>query len=294
MLKPFPEAPTNIWYFIIIIAIAGSTLYLDYMAGRTSNAIIFFTTTVVVPLIVVAIANRIEGTKFVEFLGFLGSPLFALSMILLSGGITGIVFFSFIRPASMLVTGTNLYKSITVIFLPLSSKPFWFLAFSPAFSLVFYSAVAVGEEIIKCIGYKITANALYKYIPSKGLVYLLGFVISIAGWVSLHAFSWGSIDIFGFSFGLVLSYIFLAPYLIFGESLISPEYGVEMSKFSIYAPIGGHLFYNFFLTMQVERAVFLTMSQGLVISGALAGFGLLLLAILYIKRDLPIFGYIRI
>lgn len=196
---------------------------------------------------------------------------------------------------AILTAGTDLYKSFVVLYMPLSQKAMWFLAVTPTSIFLFYFAVSVGEELIKIAGYKIAGNWLYKHTGvSTDFIIAIGFVISLIGWLMLHFISWGTITILSLAFGIIISYIFVAPYWLLGDPLISPEKGVQLGRVAIWAPIGGHLAYDFFLGLHQEGLLVLTMSQGLVISGALTGFGLLMLAICYIRKGLPLFGYIPI
>jgi len=262
-----------------------STLYLDYSTSGYTNPIIFFICTVVFPISIAALANRIEGKSFTEFLGFTGTPIFISSMMLMSAGIIGMIFFVITRPLSILLTGTSIYSTFLFMFLPLSSKPFWFLAMTPLMGFVFYAVVAVGEEILKLTGTKIVANWLYDKTNGKGKNWIItiGFLISLLGWMGCHIFSWGSLPILGVVMGILLSVAFISP-MFFAEPLTSPGGFQLTAMFSIWAPIAGHLTYDFLLSMMTEGTLAVGMSEGILISFTLLIVGGGLLAYQYFNR----------
>ncbi len=94
--------------------------------------------------------------------------------------------------------------------------------------------------------------------------------------------------------GILLSTIFMMPYYLFGDPLIHPEWGVELSAFSIYSAIGGHLAYNFFLSAMVEGILFpFTIMHGIMVSVGLLIIGFLALGTEYYRQNIPFLGIIR-
>ena len=252
MVKIFPHAPSQIKYVIIVLVLVASTLYTDYITGQQTNVIIFFISCVVYPVVIAGIASRTEGENLDEMLGFRGDLIYIISMVLISGGMIGLIFLFIIEPIASIYVGTEMYKAITVFYMPLSSQQFWFIAVTPLYSLIFYGAVSVGEEILKFFSFSVISNWLYEKINrGKWPVIIFGFILSLLGWLSLHFISWNGLPIEGIIMGIALSVLFIIPYM-FSEPIISSEKGFQIDKFSIYSSIAGHLFYDFYLSLMAD------------------------------------------
>lgn len=259
-MKIFPYAPSKLRYYLIVLGLIAATLYTDYITGQATNVIIFFLCTTVYPIIIIAIASRVEGENIDEMLGLRGDIIYMASMILISGGMIGLIFFFIIEPMASAYVGTDMYKAITVMYMPLSSQQYWFATVTPLYSLIFYSAVSTGEELLKVFGWKTLSNWLYeKFGVGKWPIIILGLLISFLGWLTLHFISWGGLPLEGIIMGVILSVLFMVPYF-FSESVLSPETGIQISSFSVYAPIGGHLFYDFYLSLMADGFLTITLT----------------------------------
>ena len=292
MAKVFPNAPISIKWYILTISLVFSTLYIDYTTSGYTNPIVFFISTVAFPLTVAAIVNRIEGYDYIEMLGFIGDPLYAVSMFLISAGIVSMLFFLFVSPMLDILRGTPAFSALAFMNLPLSSHVFWFTIISPSFFFVYYMVIAVGEEILKVFGWKNVANWLYDklywrfgFAFARNIIIIIGLLISFLGWMTCHIFSWGSLPPLGIIVGITYSILFMMPYYLFGEKLISPEEGILLNKFSIWAPIGGHFMYDFLLQLKLDGVLMgVDVLGGFLISLTLTMVGGTILLYEYIKK----------
>ena len=268
------------------MTLVNGTIYLDSQMSIQTNPIIFFVSVVIFPITLAAIANRTEGGSFTEMLGFSGKPIFALSMVLMGIGTIGLLFFTVTRPLSILFKGTSLYSAFTFMYLPLSAKPLWFLSFTPLLGLVFYLTIAFGEEIMKIFCSKNIANWIFEKTngKGKGWVITMGFAISLLGWLFCHWNSWGGVPLMGVLMGMGLSVVFVSP-LFFAEPLLSPEKGFQLTSFfNIWAPMAGHLGYDFLLSMMTEGSLIIGMGEGIMLSFVIFIAGGSILAYQYYQR----------
>lgn len=99
------------------------------------------------------------------------------------------------------------------------------------------------------------AMAVYYLVKKKvggNLATLFGFLASLAAWLGLHVFAWGSAGIFGlpmFGMGYLLSTIFYIGYWMVGL-LFTKSVSRVFKSMNILAPIAGHFYYDFFISMQ--------------------------------------------
>ncbi|MHA1971478.1 MAG: hypothetical protein ACTSW1_00715 [Candidatus Hodarchaeales archaeon] len=282
--KIFPHAPVSLKWSIIILILVVSTLYLDSVQELQTNPIIFFISVVIFPITLATLNSRIEGHRLDEQLSFRGDFTFALSMLLISAGLISLLFFFVTRPLALAYRGTSLYKGFTVLYMPLSTKTLWFTTLPAVFGLLYYTVIAVGEEVLKVFFWKNISNWLYsKFDLPKTLIILVALLFAFLAWLSCHFISWNGLPIVGIVMGIVYSIIFMIPYY-FGEPLISPEKGIQLNKFSIYAPIGGHLCYDFLLFLFTEGYLAsISSGFGLFVSTGLLGIGGFLLVTKYLE-----------
>ncbi|MHA1866399.1 MAG: hypothetical protein ACTSWZ_07825, partial [Candidatus Heimdallarchaeaceae archaeon] len=228
-MKVFPEAPSNIWYVLLIFGTVSSSLFLDNVLGVPIGPVEWFISVVGVPILFITVASRRENVSLLEFLSFRGDILFAASMFFLGMGFVSLMFSIITQPLALAFKGTSLWKAITVLYMPLSSKRFWLplasISTGITASLIFYLVVAIFEEIWKFASMKIIANWLYqRFAIGKNLIIVLGFVISCLFWLASHFIAaWVGVEVIpAILMGLFLSFIFISPFFL-GEDLISPE-----------------------------------------------------------------------
>jgi hypothetical protein len=107
-----------IWFWLFMLFTVFSSLAIDYYTHQTTSVVIFFMATVVVPLLMGAMATRAVGRKFTELAGLTGGKTFNISMFLMGFGLTLMLYYSIINPTSKAFVGTPYYQAIRFMYLP--------------------------------------------------------------------------------------------------------------------------------------------------------------------------------
>lgn len=124
-----------IYYWLFMVFVLYSALALDFYSNNPTNAVIFFLSTVFIPLSLAFIG--LGGKESItNFMGFSKSLLFNIAEFLLGLGIMAIVVTLILNPWQQSLVGTPLYKSSLILDFPLerntlSTPP-------PMYSGIFY------------------------------------------------------------------------------------------------------------------------------------------------------------
>lgn len=297
MKEELYPGPNHIKYYIPIPIIAASTIYLDIITEGYTNPIIFFIATVIVPMIFAAISSGVTGKRLLSFFGIGGTILTNLGLFLITSGITALIFFSFIMPMSIIYKGTWMYSALRVFYFPLSEMALKTLSIIPlSFIIIYYFTIAIGEEIIKFYGQEVISDWLYTNFRYPEVIsIILGILISWLGWILIHLPGNPAIVTpIGLAIGLGLSAIWFIPFYIFAEHLFDPSPGINLTIYSLAGTIGGHFTYDFLI--EASNFGYISIESSFLystIAFIAIIFGMILIAIEYKRKGLPIFGFIK-
>ena len=239
-----PRVPI-IWT-LVISALVIATVITDIVFGTSTNVIIFFMTTIILPIMIIVV-NTVGVKNFFDALGFDVKQKYMYIIYISIGVIVGFgIYYLFARPMSMLnllplPLGYIFYQSML---LDLNVSP----TLSFLGGAIYFMMVAISEEVMR----KFCADAFStKFAGVKGLdrvtVIFLGFMAGSVIWAASHLGSYTiaqSAPFMSYVMAYMLGLIFIVPGLL-GFMLKGTKY--EFKEYVIIPAIVAHFLYDFLI-----------------------------------------------
>jgi len=251
MVKVFETAPSGFYGILAMIipyVVAGSILYMDSVFEGYTNPVVFFFVIIVSGLLV----NGVTGIRnIIKLLGLDTSVITSLVLFLSGTGLTILLFFGLYQPMSILLNQLGLRglaSSLFPLYNPFATTIGGQLALSSLtgfnaifYVILFFGAVVIGETALRVGSYKAGFNALSEYTNlSYGAIAVIVLSIINILWAVLHFVSQGNALLTFIPFAFIMGVIWFFGYYAFGESLVTPEKGVQFIYYGSLFEIASH------------------------------------------------------